>query len=213
MLKFRDKKKNRFPTFSLIIWIVTLAVMVSSYFFYQKGFLNETFAIKPNEIISQIKSQWLYLLKLLSSLFVHGSWKHWFGNMILFLIIAFPLEKRIGGFWFLLIYFTAGFAGNLYCIYYLSGSENYLIGASGAVSGILGAWIVLFPSLKISIIIPIGFYMQKAEIPVLLLSLIWLGIQIVLQLVSPLDYSIVWISHVVGFITGFSLAWLYRIAN
>lgn len=118
--------------------------------------------------------------------------------------------------WWLLVFtdlFHRWFAGNLYCIYYLSGSENYLIGASGAVSGILGAWIVLFPSLKISIIIPIGFYMQKAEIPVLLLSLIWLGIQIILQLVSPLDYSIVWISHVVGFITGFCLAWLYRIAN
>lgn len=211
LLKFKTKKRLNLPLFSIIIWLLTLVAMIWTE--YSSHSLNEYFAIIPGRIIEQIHKSSFQTLRLASSLFLHGNWQHWLGNMVLFLIIAIPLEKRIGSFWFLLLYFVSGFAGNLYCIYNLQNSESYLLGASGAVSGILGAWIVLFPQLKIRIIIPVGLYLQKAQIPVLLLSAIWLGIQVVLQLVSSDDYTIVWMSHIVGFITGFCLAWLYRIVN
>lgn len=211
MLKFRTRKKINFPVTSIIIFLITLIAVIWSQY-VDKG-LNQMFSVIPGQLLDQIRESGFHVFKLLTSLFMHGSWGHWLGNMLLFLIIALPLEKRIGSFWFLLIYCVSGFLGNLYCIYNLSESDSFLLGASGAVSGILGAWIVLFPHLKINIIIPVGFYLQKAQIPVLLLSAIWLSIQIVLQMVSPNDYTIVWMSHIVGFIAGFCLAWLYRIVN
>jgi len=77
----------------------------------------------------------------------------------------------------------------------------------------LGAWLILYPKQKISVVIPIGLYLQKAKIPILLLAFIWLSIQIILQMISQVDYPIVWVSHIVGFIIGFLVAWLYRITT
>jgi len=165
----------------------------------------------PTQLVEHIQHSWWYILRLVSAVFLHGSWQHWAGNMILYLIIALPLEKRVGGFWFVLIYFISGFIANISCIYQLSGSSHYLLGASGAVSGLLGAWLLLFPSQKISIIIPIGLYIQRAKIPISLLAGLWLSIQIILQLINNKNNSIVWSAHIVGFIVGFFVAWLYRI--
>ncbi len=175
--------------------------------------LNRLFAIKPAHIVSDLNQSWWHFFRLGTALFLHGNWQHWVGNMLLFLIIAVPLEKRVGGFWFLVIFFITGFAGNILSIYQLNASTHYLLGASGAVSGLLGAWLLLFPQQKISIIIPIGFYMQKAKIPVLLLAFIWLAIQVILQFSSNHNYPIVWSSHIVGFIVGFLMAWLYRASS
>ncbi|MFK8012831.1 MAG: rhomboid family intramembrane serine protease, partial [Marinicellaceae bacterium] len=174
---------------------------------------NKCFAINPSELANDIHQSWWHVLRLISALFLHGSWQHWAGNMVLFLIIALSLERRVGSFWFLIIYFVSGFAGNIASLYQLGQSSYYLLGASGALSGLLGAWLLLYPKQNISVIIPIGLYLQKAKIPILLLAFTWLGLQIVLQLVGNQEDPIVWVSHIVGFIIGFFVAWLYRIVT
>jgi membrane associated rhomboid family serine protease len=187
-----------------------LALLIS--IFYKDNFdINHLFAIVPSEISRQIAASQWQVLRLIAALFLHGSWQHWAGNMILFLIIALPLEKKVGGFWFVLIYFISGFAANVSSIYQLSESSHYLLGASAAVSGLLGAWLLLFPKQKISVIIPIGLYFQKAKLPVLLLALIWLSIQLILQITTHDGFPIVWGAHIVGFIIGFLVALLYRV--
>jgi len=211
MLKFRNKKKVFFPKFSLVIWLLTLVAAILALVYQDSDQLNARFAINPSLMAEQLNQSWLQIYRLFSSLFLHGSWLHWSGNMLVFLIIALPLEKKIAGFWFLLIYFSAGIIANIVSLYQLGNSEHFLLGASGAVSGLLGAWLLLFPKLKIRIIIPIGLYLQKARIPIVLIALIWLSLQIILQLTSHQDYPVVWMSHIVGFITGFFVAWLYRI--
>lgn len=213
MLKFKSKKRFYFPKFSILIWVVTLLAIIGSVYYKDNFNLNSLFAINPSQLVEELNQSWWHILKLSSALFLHGSWQHWAGNMILFLLIALPLEKRVGGFWFLLIYFVSGFAGNMSCIYQFGESSHYLLGASGAVSGLLGAWLLLFPAHKVSIIIPVGLYLQKAKIPMLLLALIWLSIQIILQFINSQDFSIAWGSHIVGFISGFLVAWLYRVFN
>lgn len=211
MLKFRSKKKKVFPKFSIIIWILTLCTLILSLYYQQQKILNQLFAIIPVNLIDNVNQSWWYVYRLFSAVFLHGSWQHWAGNMILFLIIALPLEKRVGGLWFLLIYFSSGFIANISCLYQLSNSDHYLLGASGAVSGLLGAWLMLFPYQKISIIIPIGLYFHKTKIPIAMLAGLWLSIQIILQLINSQNNSIVWSAHIVGFIVGFFVAWLYRI--
>lgn len=175
--------------------------------------INHLLAIIPSQAMNSIQQSWWMVYKLISALFIHGNWQHWAGNMILFLIIALPLERRVGGLWFLLIYIGTGFVANMFSIYQLNTSSHYLLGASGAVSGLLGAWLLLFPRQKISVIIPIGLYLQKAKIPIILLALTWLIIQILLQIISKSDYSIVWGAHIVGFMAGLCVAILYRISD
>ena len=75
----------------------------------------------------------------------------------------------------------------------------------------LGAWLMLFPTQRINVIIPIGLYIQRARIPISLLAGLWLSIQIILQLINSQNNSIVWSAHIVGFIVGFFVAWLYRV--
>jgi len=198
---------------SIAIWLLTLFSVVLSTYYSDVVALNKLFAINPSELMTSINQSWVQTFRLISALFLHGNWQHWAGNMILFIIIALPLERRIGGFWFVVIYFVSGFAANLASIYQLEHSVRYLLGASGALSGLLGAWLILYPKQNISIIIPIGLYLQKAKIPILLLAFIWLSLQIILQLVSENDYPVVWVSHIVGFIVGFFMAWLYRITT
>ncbi len=211
MLNFRSKKKSFFPKFSITIWVLTLLALILSKYYQQQQSLNQLFAIIPTQLIDHIQQSWWHTLRLLSAVFLHGSWQHWAGNMVLFLIIALPLEKRVGGFWFLLIYFSSGFFANISCIYQLGDSDHYLLGASGAVSGLLGAWLMLFPTQRINVIIPIGLYIQRARIPISLLAGLWLSIQIILQLINSQNNSIVWSAHIVGFIVGFFVAWLYRV--
>ncbi|HHL31507.1 MAG TPA: rhomboid family intramembrane serine protease [Oceanospirillales bacterium] len=211
MLKFKNKKKSFFPKFSILIWLFTLLALLISIFYKDNFDINHLFAIVPSDIPRQIATSQWQVLRLIAALFLHGSWQHWAGNMILFLIIALPLEKKVGGFWFVLIYFISGFAANVSSIYQLSDSSHYLLGASAAVSGLLGAWLLLFPKQKISVIIPIGLYFQKAKLPVLLLALIWLSIQLILQITSQDGFPIVWGAHIVGFIIGFLVALLYRV--
>ena len=211
MLKFRSKKKIFFPKFSLMIWILTLIAIVLSMVYNRSTELNELYAITPSQMGDQLNQSMLQTYRLFTALFLHGSWQHWAGNMLVFLIVALPLEKKIAGFWFLIIFFAAGFIGNIVSIYQLSSSNSFLLGSSGAVSGILGAWLLLFPNFRISVIIPIGLYLQKARIPIVLLVLIWLSLQIILQITSQQNYPVVWMSHIVGFIVGFFVAWLYRI--
>ena len=204
---FQTRKKTSIPKFTILIWLTTLVALLLMMF--SSLDLTALFAIIPTEIVAQTQQVWWHFLKIFSALFLHGSWQHWLGNMLLFLIIALPLEKIVGGFWFLLIYFVAGFAANVTSIILLNESSHYLLGASGAVSGLLGAWIMLFPTQSVSIIIPVGFYIQKAKIPIILLAIIWLSFQILLQLINQDNYTIVWSSHIIGFISGFFMAWLY----
>ena len=211
MLKFRSRKKTYIPKITIIIWLLTLLAIILTQFTTVQ--LNSHFAIIPSVLMSNFQNDTGYFFKIFSALFLHATWQHWLGNMILFLIIALPLEKQLGSFWFVLIYFVSGFAANITSIYQLSDSTHYLLGASGAVSGILGAWLMLFPTQKVSIIIPIGLYLQKAKIPIILLAAIWLSFQIILQFLSSNNYSIVWSAHIVGFIVGFFMAWLYRLST
>jgi len=123
MLKFKSKRKSRFPKFSILVWLITLLAIILSSYYKERFNLNLIFAINP----SQLNQSWEQLLRLISALFLHGSWQHWAGNMILYIIIALPLERKVGGFWFVLIYLIAGFAGNLYSVLQLSSSTHYIV--------------------------------------------------------------------------------------
>ncbi|MCF6300123.1 MAG: rhomboid family intramembrane serine protease, partial [Proteobacteria bacterium] len=97
-MNFRSKKKVFFPKFSLAIWFLTLLAVVLALAYKGIDQLNASYAINPSLMADQLNQSRWQIYRLFSSLFLHGSWQHWAGNMLVFLIIALPLEKKIAGF-------------------------------------------------------------------------------------------------------------------
>lgn len=213
MLKFRTKKKSKIPKYSIIIWLLSLVIMISIQFWPKNQALIYEFAVRPVKFWELLQSSNIFIFELFSSLFIHANWQHWLGNMVAFLMIAPALEKRMGGLWFLIVFFSSGFFGNLYSIFQLADSALYLLGASGAVSGLLGAWLMLYPKHQINVVIPIGLYMQKARIPITIVLFIWLVLQFLFQYLGSINHPVVWGAHIVGFISGFVISLIYRISH
>lgn len=163
-------------------------------------------AIKTQNYFGLISEQPLELKRLLSSLFLHGNWSHWLINCSVFVLLAFSIERVLGWQRFMVLYFGAGIIGNIAACLTLSSSGQILLGASGAVSGLIGAWLVLFPGRNIRFIFPIGLYLQKTSLPLTVVVFLWLSIQIALQFMATNLYNVAWISHIAGFTSGFLLA-------
>ena len=168
------------------------------------------YAIKTKDYWSLVQQQPTEFFRLLTALFLHGNLVHWVINYSIFALLAFSIEKVISGEKFLLVFLLSGIIGNLIASLSLQDQDNVLIGASGAVSGLIGYWLVLFPRKKINFILPIGLYLQKTSMPIAVVIFLWLLIQIILQFQPHPSYDIAWISHIMGFATGFTLAWFVK---
>nr|WP_255589875.1 rhomboid family intramembrane serine protease [Marinicella sp. NBU2979] len=176
---------------------------------YRDHLLNQ-YAINTAAYWQVIQQQPIETVRLITALFLHGNILHWVINNSVFLLLAFAIERVIGWQKFLAVFLLSGVVGNLFACYFLQEQDNLLLGASGAVSGLIGLWLVLFPQKKINFILPIGLYLQKTSMPIAVVIILWLIIQIILQFQPNPSYDIAWISHIMGFTTGFLLAWFVK---
>jgi len=148
---------------------------------------------------------------LITAMFVHGGWMHIIGNMLFFYIFADNVEDTFGHFKFLLFYILVGIIANGTQAYLMPTSVTPLIGASGAIAGVLGAYFFYFPHSKITTLIPLGFFITIREVP----SFFFLGIWFLLQMINgthsghPLTGGIAWWAHASGFVAGILLAPLF----
>jgi membrane associated rhomboid family serine protease len=145
---------------------------------------------------------------LLTSMFLHGGIDHIFGNMLYLYIFGDNIEDRLGRFGFIIFYLLAGLCASL--IHFLSdpGSAIPAIGASGAISGILGAYLAIFPRVKVR---AIGFYMLL-RLPAYVLIGIWFLMQLIfgtISLVGGIGSGIAFWAHIGGFAFGYLVGRLY----
>jgi membrane associated rhomboid family serine protease len=112
------------------------------------------------------------------SMFFHGGWAHLIGNMLYLWLFGDNIEDRMGIPVFLIIYFLSGFAATLAQIIVEPGSPIPMIGASGAIAGILGGYLVLFPGVKVRGIIPLGWYIRSVEWPAWAVLGLWFVLQL-----------------------------------
>lgn len=153
-------------------------------------------------------------MTLVSYAFVHGSWFHVLGNLWVLLVFGCPVESRIGHIQFLVLYITcAGFSAVSH-VALCADSTSTIIGASGAVSGVLGCLLALEPRSRFLSFVFLGFCGFIAEIPGLFYMLIWLiyqcdGLQ--RQLVSQVDSeAIAWSAHLGGAALGVAIGLVLR---
>lgn len=144
----------------------------------------------------------------LLSMFLHGGWAHFLGNMLFLWIFGDNVEDRLGHPRFLLFYLAAGYAATLAHYWAGPGSTIPAIGASGAISGVLGAYLFLHPMARIRTLVFLGFFIQVLDIPALVYLPIWFLIQFFSGVVSlgaqtPVEAGgVAWFAHIGGFVAG-----------
>lgn len=221
MIPLRDKAKaRRLPLITVLLITVNIYVFVKEVFLGPKlhGMIYR-FAVIPSAYLhpqtwtaAQLASNGI---SLLSSLFLHGGWLHLLGNMWYLWIFGDNVEAKIGHFRFLIFYLLCGLIGNLAHIFINSSSNTPLLGASGCIAGVLGAYLLLFPGAKILTLLPVLVFWTVIEIPAFFFLAIWLLIQFLNGFFVLAGYresagNVAWWAHIGGFAGGFLLVPLFR---
>jgi len=150
------------------------------------------------------------LLTLVSALFIHASWLHLLGNMVYLWVFGLPLERRLGGLGMVLVFVVGGTLANLFVVLRLPELTSPIVGASGAVSAVVGAYLGLFPSRHIGMLLPLGLYLQFARVPAILVIGSWFTLQLVYTVLGPITGVVAWWTHMAGFALGLIFALLVR---
>jgi len=150
-------------------------------------------------------------LTILTSMFLHGGLIHLLGNMLYLWIFGDNVEDAMGPIRFLLFYILCGVAAALAQIAIDPGSATPLIGASGAIAGVLAAYFMLFPYARVLTLIPIFFFLRLVSVPAVLLLGIWFFLQVISGAGSlGSGGGVAWFAHIGGFIAGAVLVFLFR---
>jgi membrane associated rhomboid family serine protease len=139
-------------------------------------------------------------------MFLHGGWLHLILNMWTLFLFGPTVEDRMGMVRYLLFYLICGIAASTAHVYFNAGSFVPALGASGAIAGVIGAFVRLFPLANLIVVIPILFFPFFFEVPALLFAVLWFLMQFAqgtIELVSPsAGGGIAWWAHIGGFVAG-----------
>lgn len=212
-----DNPTRRFPIVTVSLIVANIIIFIYSFLLPSQEaiikFYNQ-FAMFPKAIVTgnpvtQNSIQPVYL-SLITSMFLHGGILHIGFNMLFLWIFGNNIEDAFGRFKFIIFYLVAGVAGSFLQIATDPASTIPNIGASGAISGVLAAYLILYPNAKVLTVIPIIFFIEIVRIPAIIL----IGFWFILQLFSGLftiggtDGGTAYFAHIGGFIAGLALTLL-----
>ena len=150
-------------------------------------------------------------LTVVTSMFLHGGWMHLIGNMLYLWIFGDNVEDAMGHGRFIVFYLLCGVAAALAQALPDPGSTLPMLGASGAISGVLGAYLLLFPRARVLVLVPIGFFIQLVRWPASVVLLLWFGLQFLSTLLAPAHAGgVAFRAHVGGFIAGMALVGIFK---
>ena len=150
-------------------------------------------------------------LTVFTSMFLHGSLMHLAGNMLYLWIFGNNVEDAMGHVRFVIFYLLCGVAAVSGQVLQNPASEVPMIGASGAISGVLGAYLLLYPHARVLVLIPLGFYARMIYLPAGWVLGFWFVIQIVSSLTAdPNGAGVAWFAHIGGFIAGMALTPFFK---
>lgn len=210
VLPLKDiQERHSFPGVTILLLVINILA-----FFYElslgadlEGFIQSAAFVPadyfaPGNAVADARS-------VLVSMFLHGGWMHLLGNMLYLWIFGDNVEDRFGHVRFLIFYLFCGWIATLAHAYLNTSSSIPTVGASGAISGVLGAYLVLYPRARVVALIPMGFFTRITTLPALLV----LGLWFVLQLFSGVaglglreSAGVAWWAHIGGFAAGALIA-------
>jgi membrane associated rhomboid family serine protease len=140
-----------------------------------------------------------------TSMFLHGGWLHLIGNMLYMWIFADNIEDSMGHGRFIVFYLLCGIGAALAQALPAPGSEIPMVGASGAISGVLGGYLLLHPRAHVLVLIPLGFFSQVTRLPALLVLGLWFALQLISEIGAPEGAGVAFRAHIGGFVAGMLL--------
>ena len=153
------------------------------------------------------------LITILTSMFLHGGWSHLIGNMVFLYVFGDNIEDAMGHLQYLLFYLLTGIAAAGLQIVLDPSSAVPLIGASGAISGVMGAYLVLFPQGRVRALVFFGYFGQIILVPAWTMIGLWFGLQLLSAFASlgaSGEGGVAFWAHVGGFVAGAVLVFLFR---
>jgi membrane associated rhomboid family serine protease len=208
MIPLRDTQ----PSDSKPVMTVLLIVVNFVVFFYEisldpfsRNHLIEVYGLVPDRLIP---------MTLITSMFLHGGWLHVIGNMWFLWIFGDNIEDILGRGKYLLFYLLCGVAAALAQVAVSPDSRIPTIGASGAIAGVMGAYLVKFPRSRVLTLVPVFIVLTTFELPAAVILVYWFVIQF-FSGVGSIAYSrlseggVAWFAHVGGFLTGILLIYLF----
>jgi membrane associated rhomboid family serine protease len=221
MIPLRDTVPSiRFPAVTIGLIVVNAFVFLFELgastrgldaVFYQWGIVPCTFT-NTCPVRLRIPGGFLLLpqhpnyLTILSSMFLHGGWMHIIGNMWSLWIFGDNVEDRMGRLGFLCFYLLSGLAAGVLHIAFNVSSHMPTVGASGAIAGVMGAYLLLFPYARVLTLVPIFIFVQTIELP----AVFFLGFWFLTNLLSGIGSlaahtgagGVAWWAHIGGFLVG-----------
>jgi rhomboid family protein len=215
MIPLRDRNPTkRFPYVNVCLILINVAVFI--YEVSQGSDLDifiHRFSVIPSEIFSSIQRRAFFEASfrgIFTSMFLHAGWLHLGGNMLYLWVFGDNIEDKLGHARYIVFYFICGIASSALYVYVDPHSAVPAIGASGAISGVLGAYILLFPKAKILTLIPIFIFLQFVELPAIIVLGLWFVLQFFNGLASLSSQTAeaggtAWWAHIGGFAAGLIL--------
>lgn len=221
MIPLRDD----LPTRTTPVVTVGLIVVNVIVFMYEaslgpaaEGFIFSFGAI-PANLVHGLKGGAPSILaasSVLTSMFLHGGFMHLAGNMLYLWIFGNNIEDVMGHARFIFFYLICGVLAAYAHAFTDPNSHIPMVGASGAISGVLGAYLVLFPHAKVLTLVPIGFFIQIIHVPAVLVLGIWFLVQFFSGIIGFSGFAggqgggIAWFAHIGGFLAGILLIYPFK---
>jgi membrane associated rhomboid family serine protease len=219
MIPLRDDNPSGTPQIVTIAFIV-ICVLV---FLWQLSFgaqggqrIVYALGVVPASLLGQgqlppelsLVSPWMTVF---TSMFMHGGWMHLIGNMLYLWIFGDNVEDSMGHARFVVFYLLCGIAAVLAQALPDPSSTIPMVGASGAISGVLGAYLLLYPHARVLVAIPLGFLLHTMRIPAGLVLVLWFGLQLFSSaMAQPGQGGVAFRAHIGGFIAGMILIPLFK---
>ncbi|MFW6051908.1 MAG: rhomboid family intramembrane serine protease [Myxococcota bacterium] len=216
MIPLRDNNPTRRPPVVIYVFVaLNVAVFLFEVALGPQGMalFTEHFGVVPYDLTQEVRPDaWITPL---TSMFMHGGWMHIIGNMWFLWIFGDNVEDSLGRGRFVVFYLLCGLGAVALQVAVNPMSQTPMIGASGAVSGVLAGYVMLFPHARILTLVPIFIFLQFVELPAYLFIFIWFGYQLLAGLVQFGQVKaggggVAWWAHIGGFVVGIALARLFR---
>ncbi len=210
MIPLRDINPTRtVPLVNVAIIVVNVAAFLYEVSLGQHlELLFSEYAVIPRHVVASLSNfQVDALASLFTSMFLHGGWLHLGGNMLYLWIFGDNVEEKMGHGRYFIFYLLCGLTATAVHIVVDPASTMPTVGASGAISGVLAAYLFMFPKAKVVTLIPIFVFLQVAELPALVVLGMWFVLQFFNGLIS-LGFEtagmggVAWWAHIGGFAAG-----------
>jgi membrane associated rhomboid family serine protease len=174
-----------------------------------------------DRLLSGIYAEWALIparlsageghVTVLTSMFMHGGFMHFAGNMLFLYIFGDNLEDQFGRVPFLLFYLACGVAAAMAQYVADPASPIPMVGASGAIAGVMGGYLFLFPRAQVDVLVILGFFIRLVPLPAWIMLGLWFGLQVVLGAVNlgGQGGGVAYLAHAGGFAAGFAVALVY----